>query len=241
MSATAARIMRRFYRNADGHLEQLPWYRDVPDAILESVVTEHENHGRALDIGCGAGMFSVWMAEHGMRVTGIDLIPEAITMAKHHAATKSVAVEFVCADLFSFCPNEQFDLVFDSGCLHSLVGGSVASYRDKVLDCLADQGDYVLEHWGKRHRFDWRPVGPRRRSPTTITKLFAPLELVATNTADFPAPFPFGPTARGIAYRFRRTALDEHRADRQERAGVPRLTRSATRSDVGRSGSVKHD
>jgi hypothetical protein len=41
MSATAARIMRRFYRNADGHPEQLPWYRDVPDAILESVVTEH--------------------------------------------------------------------------------------------------------------------------------------------------------------------------------------------------------
>jgi hypothetical protein len=53
-----------------------------------------------------------------------------------------------------------FDLILDSGCLHSLVGGTVASYKQRVLDWLAPGGDYLLEHWGKRHALDWRPVGP---------------------------------------------------------------------------------
>ena len=63
--------------------------------------------------------------------------------------------------------------------------------------------DYVLGHWGKRHLFDWRPIGPKRRSRAAIERMFTPpLKLVEAEHTDFAAPFPFGPTVRGGGYWF---------------------------------------
>ena len=95
----------------------------------------------------------------------------------------------------SYAPERPFDLVYDSGCLHSLVGGNAALYKDKLLGFLLPGGSFVLEHWGKRHALDWRPIGPRRRSQSTIERMFAPeLQLTETEVTDFVAPLPFGPT-----------------------------------------------
>ena len=110
-------------------------------------------------------------------------------------------------DLFAFAPDRPFDVVvvFDSGCLHSLLGGDRDAYKTQLLKWLAPGGDYVLGHWGKRHALDWRPIGPKRRSQTSIERLFAPeLELVEADHTDFDAPFPFGPTVRGIGCWFHR-------------------------------------
>jgi SAM-dependent methyltransferase len=204
----ARMVMRRFYRQAAGDPKRLPWHRDHPGQVLTSAVSAHEGRGRALDVGCGAGVFSLWLAERGMQVTGIDLIPEAIAMGRAQRARASnrlPSLELMVADLFTYQPDRPFDLVLDSGCLHSLVGGDLASYRRQLLRWLAPGGHYVLEHWGKRHALDWRPIGPRRRSPAAIQRLFAPeLTLVESDVTDFAAPFPFGPTVRGVGYRFQR-------------------------------------
>lgn len=97
--------------------------------------------------------------------------------------------------------------MLDSGCLHSLVGGDPARYRGQLLRWLAPDSDYVLEHWGKRHAFDWRPIGPRRRTQAQIEHMFAPeLKLRETEVTDFAAPLPFGPTVRGVGCWFRRAA-----------------------------------
>jgi hypothetical protein len=61
--------------------------------------------------------FSVWLAEQGMDVTGLDLFREAIAMADKRATNEGVDVAFVCGDLFAYVPASSFDLVFDSGCL----------------------------------------------------------------------------------------------------------------------------
>jgi 2-polyprenyl-3-methyl-5-hydroxy-6-metoxy-1,4-benzoquinol methylase len=161
----AGRVMRGFYRHAEGVPERLPWHREQPSPILVSAVHARDRNGRALDVGCGAGVFSVWLAEQGMEVTGLDLFPEAIAMAEKRAADQGVDVAFVSGDLFAFAPDSPFDVVFDSGCLHSLVGGSVTAYRDQLLRWLAPGGDFVLEHWDRRHRLDWRPVGPEATLP----------------------------------------------------------------------------
>jgi SAM-dependent methyltransferase len=204
MSAIAKIVMERFYRQAAGDPKCLPWYRDTPSKTLMSVVGACKGRGRALDVGCGAGVFSIWLAEKGMDVTGIDLFPEAIKMAQS-LVKENTKVEFVTADLFTYTPEQPFDLIFDSGCLHSLVGGDVASYKRMIILWLVAGGNYVLEHWGKRHILDWRPIGPRRRSQATIERIFIPeLSLVETEVTDFPVSLPFGPTVRGIGYWFRR-------------------------------------
>ena len=205
MSAVTKLIMRNFYRQAEGRREKLPWHQDAPPEILIEAVHARSGKGRALDVGSGGGTFSVWLAEQGMEVTGIELFPEAIAMASAHAAERNVTVDFVEGDLFEYSPSEPFELVFDSGCLHSLVGGSVEAYKKKLLSWLAPGGDYVLGHWGRRHALDWRPVGPRRRSEATIQKIFTPeLHLEKTEVSDFDAPLPFGPVVRGVGYWFRR-------------------------------------
>lgn len=202
----AAKVMRKFYRQADGNPEKLPWHNETPSAVLIAAVKAHGGRGRALDVGCGAGTFSVWLAQQGMAVTGIDLFPEAIEMARASAAKNGVQVDFVVGDLFAFTPSESFDVVFDSGCLHALVGGNVERYKRKVLEWLAPTGDFVLLHWGKRHAFDWRPIGPRRRTEAEIARIFAPeLKIVETEVTDFAAPLPFGPMVRGIGYRMKRS------------------------------------
>jgi SAM-dependent methyltransferase len=204
VSTMAKRVMRRFYRQSRGVAERLPWHREEPSPVLVSAVKARDRHGRALDVGCGAGVFSAWLAKQGMDTTGLDLFPEAIAMAEKRAAEEGVDVAFVRGDLFAYAPQSPFDLVFDSGCLHSLVGGSVTAYREQLLRWLAPGGDFVLEHWATRHRLDWRPVGPRRRSQATIQRIFAPdLRLVDTHVSDFRAPLPFGPNVRAAGYHFR--------------------------------------
>jgi SAM-dependent methyltransferase len=198
-------VMQKFYRKAEGHPERLPWHQDAPPKILVDAVKARSGRGRALDVGCGAGVFSVWLAEQGMEVTGLDLFPEATAMAQSRAAAHNVKVQFVTGDLFTYAPERPFDFVHDSGCLHSLVGGNVAAYKQQLLRWLAPKGDFVLGHWGKRHAFDWRPIGPRRRSESTIRNTFTPeLELRQTEITDFDTPLPFGPVVRGVGYWFRR-------------------------------------
>ena len=72
--------------------------------------------GRALDAGCGTGIFSWELARRGWRVTAIDASPEMI--AKAHAASPNESVEFTLNSLesFSSLPN-TFDLIL---CLSAL-------------------------------------------------------------------------------------------------------------------------
>ena len=197
--------MKKFYRQAEGRPERLPWHQDAPPEILKKAVAARDARGRALDVGCGAGVFSVWLAEQGMEVTGIDVMPEAIAMAQARANERRAHATFILGDVLTFTPDRPFDLVFDSGCLHALVGGSVDAYRRQLLAWLGADADYVLLHWGKRHAFDWRPIGPRRRSEGTIERTFAPdLKLLETEVTEIAAPVPFG-NVRGVGYWFRRT------------------------------------
>jgi SAM-dependent methyltransferase len=205
MSSVSKMVMQKFYRKAEGRPEKLPWHREEPGRMLVDAVRARGGRGRALDLGCGGGVFSAWLAEQGMQVTALDMFPEAIEMARARAASRGVTVELVCTDLFAYEPAQPFDLVLDSGCLHSLVGGDLRAYKEKLVSWLAKEGELVLGHWGKRHALDWRPIGPRRRTPEFLQRLFAPeLELVDKEVTDGEVPLPFGPIVRGVGYRFRR-------------------------------------
>jgi SAM-dependent methyltransferase len=69
-----------------------------------------------LDIGCGTGWTSVFLAEAGYQVTGIDVAPAMIEMARQRARRWSVPATFVVADMEAFQLGRSFDaaLVFDA-------------------------------------------------------------------------------------------------------------------------------
>lgn len=77
----------------------------------------------AIDIGCGTGDSSIYLARHGWRVTGVDVAAKAIRKAAAKAAAEHVRVDFVRAAatrLSSAGLGSAFSLILDSGCLHGM-------------------------------------------------------------------------------------------------------------------------
>lgn len=198
-------VQGKFYQNAKTP-KDVPWHRDEPDEFLVEVIKKRGKPGNALDLGCGTGSYSVYLAKHGYAVTGLDLFPRALEMGEQQARSGNVQVKWVQSDLFDWQPGRKFDFILDSGCLHSLVGGNLGRYKERILSWLAPGGDYVLGHWGKKHAFDWLPIGPRRRSRQRIEKLFAPelREVQYVGQLMTGIPMPFGPTVQGMGFWFKR-------------------------------------
>ena len=91
--------------------------------------------GTALDIGCGTGDSSIYLAQHGWRVTGVDFVPKALGKARAKAAAKQVAVDFVHADatrLRAEGIGADFTLIIDYGCLHGMSDDDRDAYVREV-------------------------------------------------------------------------------------------------------------
>jgi 2-polyprenyl-6-hydroxyphenyl methylase/3-demethylubiquinone-9 3-methyltransferase len=68
---------------------------------------------RVLDVGCGGGLLAEGMARRGARVTGIDLSPGALEVARLHALEAGISVDYrrVGAEELAGGGHETFDLV----------------------------------------------------------------------------------------------------------------------------------
>ena len=81
--------------------------------------------GKALlDVGCGSGQNSVLLARMGAFVTGVDVSPVAIEVARRRAAVNGVAerVRFVCSPIEKAdLPDREFDIVWGDGFLHHVL------------------------------------------------------------------------------------------------------------------------
>lgn len=63
---------------------------------------------RCLDVGCGGGILSESLAQSGAVVTGIDMSPGCIEVARAHAQAKNLSIDY------QVCPIESFKApVFD--------------------------------------------------------------------------------------------------------------------------------
>jgi SAM-dependent methyltransferase len=74
-----------------------------------------------LELGCGVGRFSCYLAQQGLRVTGVDFSPVAIAKARKRVARDNERPEFLVGDLTRLDPlSGPFDVSFDAGCFHCL-------------------------------------------------------------------------------------------------------------------------
>jgi 2-polyprenyl-6-hydroxyphenyl methylase / 3-demethylubiquinone-9 3-methyltransferase len=65
---------------------------------------------KALDLGCGAGLLCEPLARLGAAVTGVDAAEQNIAVARDHAASSGLAVDYRCGELAQLGLG-QFDLV----------------------------------------------------------------------------------------------------------------------------------
>jgi 2-polyprenyl-3-methyl-5-hydroxy-6-metoxy-1,4-benzoquinol methylase len=68
---------------------------------------------RALDIACGEGRNSIFLARHGFRVTGIDISDAGIAKAERLALAERLEIEFRRMDLDGWQTDGQYDLLLN--------------------------------------------------------------------------------------------------------------------------------
>jgi len=66
--------------------------------------------GRALDLACGEGRNSVWLARRGWAVTGVDFSAEALAKARVLAQDLPTPIDWQCADATTFRAPAAVDL-----------------------------------------------------------------------------------------------------------------------------------
>lgn len=99
--------------------------------------------GTALDLGCGQGRNSVWLATLGHVVTGYDLSPVAITQARRLAEEAGVDVDFHAVDLATWDPaGRTWDLVVLS--YLQVPDPLRRTIHEKAVEALAPAGRIVL-------------------------------------------------------------------------------------------------
>src|SRR5437868_10639165 len=74
-----------------------PWDSGIPPPELIEVIegARHLPTGRALDLGCGTGTTTIYMATNGWQAIGVDFVPAAIRAARAKAVATRLAVAFL--------------------------------------------------------------------------------------------------------------------------------------------------
>jgi SAM-dependent methyltransferase len=123
----------------------VPWDQpDPPPEVLAFVPALPV--GRALDLGCGLGRATFFMARLGWSVDAVDFIPQAIAEATSRATAAGLNnVHFHLSQVtqLDFLAG-PYDLALDVGCAHSLEGHELEAYHRELLRLLKPGGTYLL-------------------------------------------------------------------------------------------------
>jgi SAM-dependent methyltransferase len=154
-------LFRIFYRIGftpwDGH----PIARNLQDLLEGTSTTPPLPAGAALDLGCGTGDSSIYLAQHGWKVTGVDFVPKALEKARAKAG--NLSIDFVQADVTQLSRagiGTGFPLIVDNGCLHNMSDDDRDAYVREVSAVAAPDARLLVVAFLPGGRFGVRGVEP---------------------------------------------------------------------------------
>jgi SAM-dependent methyltransferase len=130
-----------------------PWGAAPSPDLVALVDSGRLTPCRAIDIGCGTGATSIYLASRGFDVTGVDFAPSAIDRARTAAMAANVRATFIVDDITA--PTQVrsgFDLLVDHGTFDDLTHDSRASYVATANQIAAEGAAFYL--WC----FEWAPA-----------------------------------------------------------------------------------
>lgn len=106
---------------------------------------------KALDVACGEGRNSIFLARHGFSVTGLDIAEEGLTKAKRWGAREGLDIDFRRVDLENYEFDETYDLIVNFNfLLRDLIPKMVAALNPRgvivfetVLDTPSLEGTHT--------------------------------------------------------------------------------------------------
>jgi 2-polyprenyl-3-methyl-5-hydroxy-6-metoxy-1,4-benzoquinol methylase len=126
---------RIFYRIGFTPWEGHPLAQGLKDLIEGTGDAPALPTGSALDLGCGTGDASIYLAQHGWNVTAVDYVAKPLEKARRKAQAAQVSIDFARADVTQLSRagiGSGFKLIVDNGCLHNMSDGDRDAYVREV-------------------------------------------------------------------------------------------------------------
>lgn len=140
--------MRWDSRYRGGAYSQRPWpsefvRQSLPRIAQTTLVADNGANPlpQALDVACGRGRNSLFLAEHGYRVHGVDVSPVALAYGATIGAVNGMPISWQCRDLMGAdveFPQSQYQLII-------LVRFVAPHLIPKMVAALAPQGHLLIE------------------------------------------------------------------------------------------------
>jgi SAM-dependent methyltransferase len=115
----------------------------IPGELKELVASNRPKN--SLELGCGLGRFSSYLAEQGIMATGVDFSSLAIEKAQKRTDGDTRKPAFIVGDVTDLhMITEKFDMSFDVGCFHCLDEAGHRKYVDEVYRLLRPGAIHLL-------------------------------------------------------------------------------------------------
>jgi cyclopropane fatty-acyl-phospholipid synthase-like methyltransferase len=127
-------------------LEEISWNMETPPELLVELVESGKvKPCRVVDLGCGAGNYAIYLAERGFEVTGVDISPKAIEIAKNIAKKRNLTCNFLVVDVVEGLNKlgKNWDFAYDWGMLHHILPEQRQKYVRNVHQILSPKGRYL--------------------------------------------------------------------------------------------------
>ncbi len=159
----------------DISLDEIPWnVENPPELLVELLDTGKVRPCRAIDLGCGAGNYAVYLAGRGFEVTGVDISPTAIKIAKENARRKNVSCNFIVADVVQGLDElrQTWQFAYGWGLLHHVSPEQRQKYVGNVARILEPGGKYLSISFSEKDT-GFAGSGKRRQSQLDTALYFS--------------------------------------------------------------------
>jgi len=174
-----------------------PWDAGQPDFNLIEIVTKNPILScKALDVGCGTGDNSIWLAQNRFQVIGTDTSDIAIEKAKGKASKANVECDFMLVD---FTKNKiegtRFGFVFDRGCFHSFSSEDDRRRFAKNVATHLEEAGLWLTIVGNADEDRQGPGPPQRTAGDMVLAVEPYFEILSLESSHFGSKRPNPPRA----------------------------------------------
>lgn len=139
--------------------------------------------GTALDLGCGIGSNTIMLARLGWQATGIDISAEAIREARAAAREAGLDARFLVADILTWEPDRQYDLVIST---YSLPGGAESHrFMATAIAALKPGGTLIAVEWDHSMTERWGLDEDELPSPADIAAMVPGLVIESAESRVF--------------------------------------------------------
>lgn len=109
------------------------WDQNTIPPEVAALAAKGKIGGRALDLGCGTGTHSIFLAQKGYTVVGVDFSSKAIELANQKIRQAKVKVDFLLGDVtrLDFL-HDPFDITLDVGTFHTLSKSERTRYEENL-------------------------------------------------------------------------------------------------------------